>query len=115
MKVNENIKKIARIKGVTISEICNAINMSESGFYTALLKNKFKPITLEKIANYFEISVNKLINYDEMEVDLIGKSLKELLHEKQKKYIVYTSEIEKLEKKLQELRIERDKIFLDLL
>lgn len=115
MNISDKIKAIARIKGIPLKELCLKINMSESGFYTAIQKDRFKNTTLEKIAVVFGMSVDKLKNYDVNAEYPLDKSREEILINKAVLYRELTNEIENLEKKLFELRLKRDTIYIDLL
>lgn len=116
MNLGDKIKAIARFKGVSTKELCQKIGMSESGFYTAIQKNRFKSDTLEKIASTLEIPMNELVSYDPITFNLEHlaklKSTPPLnFNEKFERYKFLTKRIEELKYELGKLEYERDLIF----
>lgn len=55
--VTENIKQIAKDKGVTLSDLAAKIDMTESGMYAMFRNNSIKISTLEKISEVLNVSI----------------------------------------------------------
>lgn len=57
-QINNKIKLLARRKGITMKFLAENINMTESGFYSALKNDSFKVKTLHDISTILDVEVN---------------------------------------------------------
>lgn len=54
----EKLKKTISDKGVTLNDLCNHIELTESGFHAAVKNNSLKIKTIEAIADYLNLPVS---------------------------------------------------------
>jgi transcriptional regulator with XRE-family HTH domain len=86
MEIEIVIKHMAKVRDISMRQLCKGIGMTENGLSYSLRKNTIKINTIEKIAQYF--NVNPIIIYRRLYLDsdyvLIDKSgfekLKELIN-----------------------------------
>lgn len=72
--IEENIKSIAKERGYTMTDVINAVGMSQAGFYRMFDKETVKLATLQKIASFLDTSIESLI-------DILAPKQRELLAE----------------------------------
>lgn len=69
MGININLKRILKEKGITAYKISKDLNINESLIYQILRGDVKNPrvLTLKKIADYLEVTVDELIKEDKHE------------------------------------------------
>jgi transcriptional regulator with XRE-family HTH domain len=58
MEITRKIKDLCKKNRYSLKELSDKIGMSESGFHIALNNNDFKVSTLNKIAEFFKVSIS---------------------------------------------------------
>lgn len=58
------IKALAKKKGVTLHEVARAIDITPTGLSMIIRRNNARLDTTKKLADYFEISVDQILNED---------------------------------------------------
>lgn len=59
--IERNIKSKAKSKGMTITDLAFAIEMTPTGFYKMLEMGSYKVITLKKISDILGVSCSELL------------------------------------------------------
>ena len=57
-----HIKEVAKLKNVTVKKMLEDIHVGETGFYNSLRNGEIIISTLDKIADYLNISISELIS-----------------------------------------------------
>lgn len=101
-KLDEKIKNLSRIKGLSIRQLCLKIDMTESGLNRALKNNSVKIDTIQRIADVFEVPIQYFFSdTDEMpNFYLLPKEEREKLEREQGNEIDLNSKINQLLKQI---------------
>jgi transcriptional regulator with XRE-family HTH domain len=100
----EKLKKVVSDKGVTLNDLCQHIDMTESGFHAAVKNNSLKVKTIELIADYLDISVSNFFDENYSNLDTIKKTSKTEKQSLSNNVVekLLTEKAELLQEKLQE-------------
>ena len=78
--LKERVKKFAKIKGVTLKEIAKHLGISEVAFGKSFYSKNF-PYSkkINDIADFLDIPVDELTNMDEIEPNVIGDQVNDII------------------------------------
>ncbi|MDG4985144.1 helix-turn-helix transcriptional regulator [Lactococcus lactis] len=78
MTIFEQIKSLAKSRNITMKDLALKLGFSENLFYTWKKTNP-KASDLEKVADYFHVSVDYLLGRDDKEPELPNLSVEQIL------------------------------------
>lgn len=83
-QVDDKVKKLAKERGVSFSEVCRKIGMTDTGLSGSLKKGSLKLQTLIDLSNYFQVPLNYFVSSDNYDQNTDGGSYKvELINQLQ--------------------------------